>query len=66
MATSIQSRKGERQRMELKAKAVAFYAENNVPKTLEKLLNDMFHAEPQDVYGYMVRRKLSRIQLTIA
>lgn len=39
----------------LKEKAVAFYAQHNVPATIEKLLNGMFLAAPSDVYGYMVR-----------
>ena len=39
----------------LKEKAVAFYAQHNVPATIEKLLNGMFLAAPPDVYGYMVR-----------
>lgn len=39
----------------LKEKAVAFYAQHNVPTTIEKLLNGMFLAAPSDVYGYMVR-----------
>ena len=38
----------------LKEKAVAFYAQHNVPAAIEKLLNGMFLAAPSDVYGYMV------------
>ena len=38
----------------LKEQAVAFYSEHKVQDALEKLLNEMFLAEPRDVYGYMV------------
>lgn len=38
----------------LKEQAVAFYSEHKVQEALEKLLNEMFLAEPRDVYGYMV------------
>lgn len=57
MATTKSAKKDEqlRLRKELSEKAVAFYAQHNVSQTLEKLLNQMFVAAPNDVYGYMVR-----------
>ena len=39
----------------LKEEAVAFYSRHSVPEELEKLLNEMVHVNPPDVYGYMVR-----------
>lgn len=56
MATTAARSKGEHKQKELKEKAVAFYTQHNVPAVLEKLLNEMFVAAPQDVYGYMVSR----------
>lgn len=57
MAATKSAKKDEqlRLRKELSEKAVAFYAQHNVSQTLEKLLNQMFVAAPNDVYGYMVR-----------
>ena len=54
MARSVEKGEQQRLRRELCEKAVAFYAEHNVPKTVEQLLNEMFVAAPKDVYGYMV------------
>ena len=48
---------GERKSMptlELKRQAVRYYNENDVPKSLEELLNTMFLDNPKDAYGYMV------------
>lgn len=39
---------------ERKEQAVAFYKENKIPETLEKMLNVMYLARPKDLYGYMV------------
>lgn len=39
---------------QLKERAVAFYAKHKVTDALEKLLNELFLAAPNDVYGYMV------------
>jgi len=52
--TATRTKGGEHKQKELKEKAVAFYTQYNVPAALEKLLNEMFVAAPQDVYGYMV------------
>lgn len=55
MAASVKKAELEEQkRRELSEKAVAFYTQHNVTKTVEKLLNEMFVAAPKDVYGYMV------------
>lgn len=42
---------------ELKEQAVAFYQENKIPEVLEKMLNKMYLAKPNDLYGYMVREQ---------
>ena len=55
MAVSAKKAEQQQRRRELSEKAVAFYAQHNVTKTVEKLLNEMFVAAPKDVYGYMVR-----------
>ena len=46
----------------LKQEAMQFYQQNGVPKELEKLLNEMAYAKPEDVFGYMCEylRKLAR------
>lgn len=66
MATTATRSKGELKQRELKEKAVAFYAQHNVPAALEKLLNEMFVAAPQDVYGYMVSRSEEQVRRGIA
>lgn len=38
-----------------KEAAVAFYSRHDVPGSIERLLNEMYPADPPDVYGYMVR-----------
>lgn len=38
----------------LKEQAIVFFSQHNVTETLEKLLNELFLAAPNDVYGYMV------------
>ena len=45
----------EMKNKELKQRAVEFYAKHKVTDALEKLLNQLFIAAPNDVYGYMVR-----------
>ena len=42
-------------KFEEKQRAVRYFHENQVPKQLETLLNEMFHKQPDDIYGYMVR-----------
>ena len=54
MAASAKQRAEQQRRRELTDKALAFYTKHNVTETVEKLLNEMFLAEPRDVYGYMV------------
>ena len=44
----------EMKNRQLKERAVAFYAKHKVTDALEKLLNELFLAAPNDVYGYMV------------
>lgn len=44
----------EMKNKELKQRAVEFYARHKVTDALEKLLNQLFIAAPNDVYGYMV------------
>lgn len=39
----------------LRRKAVRFFKAHDVESKLETLLNEMFAAQPSDVYGYMVR-----------
>ena len=41
-------------KFEEKQRAVRYFHENQVPKQLETLLNEMFHKQPDDIYGYMV------------
>ena len=53
-ASAKKAEEQQRLRKELTEKAVTFYAQHNVSKTVEKLLNEMFVASPKDVYGYMV------------
>lgn len=38
----------------LRRKAVRFFKTHDVESKLETLLNEMFAAQPSDVYGYMV------------
>jgi len=38
----------------LRRKAVRFFKVHDVESKLEGLLNEMFAAQPSDVYGYMV------------
>ena len=38
----------------LRRKAVRFFKAHDVESKLEGLLNEMFAAQPSDVYGYMV------------
>ncbi|XP_026800063.3 enolase 4 isoform X1 [Pangasianodon hypophthalmus] len=45
--------KEEKEFYELKNKAAEFYRANGVPQKLETLLNEMFFAKPNDVYGYL-------------
>jgi len=40
-------------RFEEKQRAARYFHENQVPKQLETLLNEMFHKQPDDIYGYM-------------
>ena len=44
-----------REMYELKQQAVKYYSENGVPKKMEEILNQMFHDQPSDVYGHLVR-----------
>ena len=44
----------EMKNRQLKERAVGFYAKHKVTDALEKLLNELFLAAPNDVYGYMV------------
>ena len=44
----------EMKNKELKERAVEYYAKHKVTDALEKLLNQLFIAAPDDVYGYMV------------
>lgn len=41
-------------RKRLKERALAFYRQHGVTDALERLLNEMYLAEPKDIYGYMV------------
>ena len=43
------------QQQKLRRKAVRFFKTYDVESKLETLLNEMFAAQPSDVYGYMVR-----------
>ena len=47
-----------REMYELKQQAVKYYSENGVPKKMEEILNQMFHDQPSDVYGHLVRHML--------
>lgn len=46
--------KEEKEFYELKIKAAEFYRANGVAQKLETVLNEMFSAQPNDVYGYLV------------
>ena len=54
MATKRPLSKSEQQQ-KLRRKAVQFFKTHDVESKLETLLNEMFAAQPSDVYGYMVR-----------
>ena len=45
---------------ERKEHAVAFYKENKIPEVLEKMLNKMYLARPNDLYGYIVRKCVTK------
>ena len=53
MAASRPLSKSERQQ-KLRRKAVRFFKTHDVESKLETMLNEMFTAQPGDVYGYMV------------
>ena len=68
-ASSAGGRRGEPELSSraLKEKAVAFYSQHDVAKSLERLLNEMFPSPPPDIYGYMVSRIIDgRVNLCIA
>lgn len=44
--------------LEEKREAVAYFNKNEVPKRIEQLLNKMFKEKPNDVFGYMVRKRI--------
>lgn len=46
--------KEDKEFYELKNRAAEFYRANGVPRKLETVLNEMFCAKPDDVYGYLV------------
>ncbi|CAL8090538.1 unnamed protein product [Calicophoron daubneyi] len=37
----------------LKMEAIKYYAQNNVPKEIEQVLNEMFYEKPSDPFGYL-------------
>ncbi|CAL8255620.1 unnamed protein product [Lota lota] len=43
----------ERDFYEMKNRACEFYNRNKVPQQIENVLNDMFFAKPDDIYGYL-------------
>jgi hypothetical protein len=47
--------------LETKRQAVAYFKENQVPEHVEELLNKMFKEQPDDIFGYMVRRERSSL-----
>ena len=53
MAANRPQSKSELQQ-KLRRKAVRFFKTHDVESKLETLLNEMFAAQPNDVYGYMV------------
>nr|XP_054766572.1 enolase 4-like [Lytechinus pictus] len=53
MAASRASERSAREFYEMKQRAVNFYKENQVPEKIEEVLNNMFHENPADVYGYL-------------
>ena len=66
-ADSIQAEGGrggrkfpEMKNKELKQRAVEYYDKHKVTDALEKLLNQLFLAAPDDVYGYMVRSRFAQ------
>ena len=44
----------ERDFYEMKKRACEFYTRNKVPQQIENVLNEMFFAKPDDIYGYLV------------
>ena len=63
MAASRPLSKSERQQ-KLRRKAVRFFKTHDVESKLETLLNEMFGAQPSDVYGYMVSTNSNSTCLT--
>ncbi|XP_059929642.1 enolase 4 isoform X2 [Gadus macrocephalus] len=43
----------ERDFNEMKNRACEFYTRNKVPQQIENVLNEMFFAKPDDIYGYL-------------
>ncbi|XP_030235787.1 enolase 4 isoform X1 [Gadus morhua] len=43
----------ERDFYEMKNRACEFYTRNKVPQQIENVLNEMFFAKPDDIYGYL-------------
>lgn len=46
--------KEDKEFYELKNKAAEFYRANGMPQKLETVLNEMFFAKPNDLYGSLV------------